>query len=99
MRAFRNERAPNAHSTERDHEPELKTEKGSHRAHHIPGYFELARHHYPHASIDLLHVTPPTLGVYEPAAAWARHAHTTWADLVPPIQSSSPSGSASGDCG
>jgi hypothetical protein len=61
---------------------ELKTEKGSHRADQIPSYFELAHHHYPTAEVDLLYLTPPMEADYEPDGAWARYAHTTWADLV-----------------
>lgn len=45
---------------------ELKTEKGSHRADQIPGYFELAHHHYQGAQIDLLYITPPMQAPYAP---------------------------------
>jgi hypothetical protein len=75
---------------------ELKTEKASHRAAQIPGYFELAHHHYPDTPIDLLYVTPPMDAPYVPEGSWGRYAHTTWADLVEPVRSSWPSGATPG---
>lgn len=71
---------------------ELKTEKASHRHDQIPGYFELAHHHYPKAAVDLLYVTPPMDAPYQPEGDWARYAHTTWGDLVEPIRSAWPVG-------
>ena len=76
---------------------ELKTEKGSHRAGQIPGYFDLAHHHYPQANIDLLYITPPMVAPYQPGASWARYAHVTWGALVGPIKASWPSGTAPGE--
>ena len=75
---------------------ELKTEKGSHRSDQIPGYFELAHHHYPKARVALLYVTPPMQAPYTPDATWGRYAHTTWDDLIEPIRSNWPSGFAPG---
>lgn len=63
---------------------ELKTEKGSHRATQIPGYFRLARHHHPSHRIDLLYITPPMEAPYR--SDIGRYAHLTWADLVRPIR-------------
>jgi hypothetical protein len=60
---------------------ELKTEKASHRASQIPGYFELAHHHYPAARIDLTYVTPPMAAAFQPDPSWARYAHVTWAEV------------------
>ncbi len=59
---------------------ELKTEKGSHRAAQVPGYFELAHHHYPEAHIDLTYVAPMD-APYQPEGEWARYAHVTWEAL------------------
>lgn len=66
---------------------ELKTERASHRRGQIPGYFELAHHHFAAAAIDLLYVTPPMEAQHVPAAPWARYAHTTWGDLSGLIRS------------
>lgn len=71
---------------------ELKTEKGSHRAGQIPGYFALARHHYPQAAIDLTYLTPLMEANYDPAQNWARYAHITWDKMVPLIQANWGSG-------
>lgn len=60
---------------------ELNTEKASHRAAQIPGYFELAHHHYPAARIDLTYITPPMAAPYAPDPAWARYAHVTWEEV------------------
>jgi len=60
---------------------ELKTEKGSHRATQVPGYFELAHHHYPEARIDLTYLTPPMQAPYQPDGDGARYAHVTWETL------------------
>ena len=60
---------------------ELKTEKASHRAAQIPGYFELAHHHYPAAHIDLTYITPPMTAPHEPDPDWARYAHITWEEV------------------
>lgn len=57
---------------------ELKTEKSSHRHAQIPTYFELARHHHPDASTDLLYVTPPMTTPTVTTEPWGRFAHTTW---------------------
>jgi hypothetical protein len=73
---------------------ELKTEKGSHRATQIPGYFELARHHHPSCDIDLLYVTPPMEAPYR--SDIGRYAHLTWADLVEPIKRTWPMGTHPG---
>lgn len=61
---------------------ELKTEKASHRPDQIPSYFDLARHHYPDAAVDILYVTPPMRAPYEAPETWGRYAHTTWAELA-----------------
>ena len=60
---------------------ELKTEKASHRTTQVPGYFELAHHHYPEARIDLTYLTPPMEAPHEPDADWARCAQITWGAL------------------
>ncbi len=63
---------------------ELETEKHSHRAAQVPGYFELAHHHYPETRIDLTYLTPPMQAPYQPDADWARYAHVTW-DALPDL--------------
>jgi hypothetical protein len=60
---------------------ELKTEKASHRAGQIPSYFDLAHHHYPHAMVDVLYLTPPMEAPYAAPAPWGRYSHGTWADI------------------
>jgi hypothetical protein len=60
---------------------ELKTEKASHRAAQIPGYFELAHHHYPTAHVDLTYITPPMVAPHEPDRDWARYAHVMWDEV------------------
>jgi hypothetical protein len=66
---------------------ELKTERGSHRADQIPGYFELGRHYHPDKAIDLTYLTgvlskpAPTLG------PGMRYAHLHWHDVVPLVRS------------
>jgi hypothetical protein len=75
---------------------ELKTERASHRHSQIPGYFELAHHHYPGAKIDVLYVTPPMQAPYPATESWARYAHTTWGDLVDLIRSAWPTGTSPG---
>ncbi|MGZ4790360.1 MAG: hypothetical protein ACXWBO_00730 [Ilumatobacteraceae bacterium] len=64
---------------------ELKTERASHRATQVPGYFELAHHHYPVAHVELTYVTPPMAYDFT-ATAPDRYAHVSWARLVPVIQ-------------
>jgi hypothetical protein len=76
---------------------ELKTEKGSHRPQQIPGYFELAHHHYPLCAVDVLYVTPPMEVPHVPSAKWARYAHTTWLDILPLIHKHWPTGTAPGE--
>lgn len=61
---------------------ELKTEKASHRPGQVPGYFELAHHHYPHSRIDLTYITPPMEAPHQPAADWARYSQVTWDSLA-----------------
>lgn len=61
---------------------ELKTETASHRSGQVPGYFELAHHHYPQARIDLTYVTPPMQAPHQPAADWARYSQVTWDSLA-----------------
>ncbi len=70
---------------------ELKTEKTSHRADQISTYFNLARHHYPRAVIDVLYVTPPMHAPYDPPGPWGRYAHTTWTELAQIIRLTWPS--------
>ena len=41
---------------------ELKTERGSHRSGQVESYFELGRHHYPDARVDLTYLTPGDVG-------------------------------------
>jgi hypothetical protein len=65
---------------------ELKTEKASHRNGQVQGYFDLAHHHYPDATIDLLYVTPATSPPVIPPDSWAAYAHTTWTALAPHIE-------------
>jgi hypothetical protein len=65
---------------------ELKTEKGSHRNGQIPGYFDLAHHHYPDAMIDVLYVTPAQAPPVIPPGPWAAYAHTTWMALAPHVE-------------
>lgn len=76
---------------------ELKTERGSHRPDQLPGYFRLAHHHFPDAAIDLLYLTPPMQAPYDPAAPWARYAHTTWNEVVELIKDVWPSGAEPGE--
>lgn len=75
---------------------ELKSERGSHRADQIPSYFRLAHHHFPAAAVDLLYLTPPMSAPYDPGAAWARYAHTTWGEVADLIRRTWPAGSAPG---
>lgn len=75
---------------------ELKTEKASHRAAQIPGYFELAHHHYPAARVDLTYITPPMVAPYEPDSDWARYAHVTWEEVGVLVRSHWPSASHPG---
>lgn len=64
---------------------ELKTEVASHRATQIPSYLELARHHFPDASIDLTYLTPPMGYAFEPSAPRARYAHVSWPQVAPAL--------------
>jgi hypothetical protein len=62
---------------------ELKTERASHRARQLPGYFEFAAHYYPSCGIDLTYLTPSMPLVPPPVPAGMRFAHVTWDQLVP----------------
>jgi hypothetical protein len=73
---------------------ELKTEAASHRAAQIPGYFELARHHYPDRAIDLTYLTPPLSTAARPLAGGMRFAHVVWADVVSLVATTWSSGTA-----
>jgi hypothetical protein len=63
---------------------ELKTERGSHRRYQVPHYLELAAHHHPERTIELLYLTP-TMDVAPPTThpASTTYAHTSWADVAP----------------
>ena len=65
---------------------ELKTERASHRPAQIPGYFELAHHHYPSSAIDVTYLTPPLSPAVVPPGPWGRFAHVTWEDIVPHLR-------------
>lgn len=73
---------------------ELKTEKASHRPDQIPGYYELAHHHYPNAAVDLLYLTGPMTAPYEPAVPGDRYAHLTWGDLTAILREIWPAGTS-----
>ncbi|SRR6266511_23081 len=62
---------------------ELKTEKASHRPAQLPGYFELADHHYPTSRIDLTYLTPSMPLTPPPIRPRMRFAHVTWEQVVP----------------
>jgi hypothetical protein len=62
---------------------ELKTERASHRATQIPGYFALGHQHYPDSAIDLTYLTPPMQYVFSAPGPWGRFAHVTWDELAP----------------
>lgn len=75
---------------------ELKSERGSHRPDQVPSYFRLAHHHFPSAAVDLLYLTPAMDAPYDPAARWARYAHTTWGEVAGLIRSVWPGGTEVG---
>jgi hypothetical protein len=60
---------------------ELKTERASHRAGQIPGYFTLAKHHYPTLCVDLTYLTPPLSYTFA-APPETRYAHVVWPEVV-----------------
>ena len=66
---------------------ELKTEVASHRATQIPGYLDLARHHYPDASIDLTYLTPPMAYDFRTSGHAVRYAQVSWPQLAPVLRS------------
>ncbi len=65
---------------------ELKTEARSHRRGQLQSYFELARHHHPGRSVDLLYLTPAMQVAPPEVPAGSRYAHLLWEDVAPLIQ-------------
>jgi hypothetical protein len=64
---------------------ELKTERGSHRTGQVESYFELGRHHYPAARVDLTYLTPGMSAVGSGAPTGSRLAQVTWEQVMPLI--------------
>lgn len=65
---------------------ELKAERGSHTPGQCERYLDLARHHHPQRSVDLVYVTPTM--PRKPIAAVpdrARYAHLLWLEVLPLI--------------
>lgn len=71
---------------------ELKSERASHRADQIPGYFVLGRHHHPQNSIDITYLTPTMSADLVPANPWERYAHVSWDEAVSMLREAWPVG-------
>jgi hypothetical protein len=64
---------------------ELKTERGSARSGQVESYFELGRHHYPDARVDLTYLTPGMSAVAVGAPSGSRFVQVTWEQVMPLI--------------